>query len=233
MKQLAPFLALLLVSACNTTGGPPPSPDQPVSAPYHATGTEPFWSLDIDARTMRFSEPSGRPPVEEATPPVIHGFAGEIYQGRRINVNIIHGQCSNGMSDRTYPDQIQLNVDGRAYRGCGGAAIAPSSLVGTNWRVAAVNGRATTPAADPFAMNFEAARFSATFGCNRLGAEYRQTGDMVTAGPVIATRMACPDMRYENQGSAILSRPMRINWNGGDRLTLSNDAGSIEMVRSY
>lgn len=30
MKQLAPFLALLLVSACNTTGGPPPAPDQPV-----------------------------------------------------------------------------------------------------------------------------------------------------------------------------------------------------------
>ena len=89
-------------------------------AAYHALGTEPGWSLTIDQRMMRFSGPYGVGAVSEATPHVIHGFAGEIYQGKRIRVNIVHGQCSDGMSDRVYPDSVQLGVDGKAYRGCGG-----------------------------------------------------------------------------------------------------------------
>jgi uncharacterized membrane protein len=51
---------------------------------------------------------------------VIHGIAGEIYQTPRINVNIVHGTCSDGMSDRTYPDKVQVTVDGRRFNGCGG-----------------------------------------------------------------------------------------------------------------
>ena len=53
-------------------------------------------------------------------PQVIHGIAGEIYQTPRINVNIVHGQCSDGMSDRIYPDRVQVTVDGRRFEGCGG-----------------------------------------------------------------------------------------------------------------
>ena len=63
---------------------------------------------------------SGSQPVVQPTPPVIHGVAGEIYQTPRINVNIVHGPCSDGMSDRTYPDKVQVTVDGHAFNGCGG-----------------------------------------------------------------------------------------------------------------
>ena len=35
-------------------------------------------------------------------------------------MNIVHRQCSDGMSDRTYPDTVHVRVDGRQrYRGCG------------------------------------------------------------------------------------------------------------------
>jgi hypothetical protein len=47
-------------------------------------------------------------------------IAGEIYQTPRINVNIVHGTCSDGMSDRVYPDKVQATVDGRRFNGCGG-----------------------------------------------------------------------------------------------------------------
>ena len=56
----------------------------------------------------------------QPTPPVIHGFAGEIYNTPRIHVNIVHGRCSDGMSDRVYPDKVQVDVDGRRFNGCGG-----------------------------------------------------------------------------------------------------------------
>ncbi|HVU29746.1 MAG TPA: hypothetical protein VHE36_05030 [Sphingomicrobium sp.] len=98
--------------SCAPVPGPP-------AAPYHALGTEPFWNLLIDEHDITFVEPE-KPPIKQRTPAVIHGFAGEIYQTPRINVNIVHAQCSDGMSDRTYPDKVQVTIDGRQFSGCGG-----------------------------------------------------------------------------------------------------------------
>jgi heat shock protein HslJ len=102
-------------------------------------------------------------------------------------------------------------------------------LTGTNWRVTAINGRQTPPR--NFYLNFIPDRIGAKFGCNSLGAGYSVTGSVLTAGAVMATRMACPDMSFENEGSAILALPMNIA-GGGDRLVLSNSAGSIELARA-
>jgi uncharacterized membrane protein len=107
---------LLLVSLAALAGCVYPPPPPP---PYHALGTEPFWDLLIDEHHLTFVL-SGSQPVTQPTPQVIHGFAGEIYQTARINVNIVHGQCSDGMSDRTYPDKVQVTVDGKRFDGCGG-----------------------------------------------------------------------------------------------------------------
>lgn len=103
----------LLLGAC----APLPEPAEP----YRALGTEPFWSLEIGPREMVFTE-ANAPGVRivERTPQPIHGFAGEIYDTPRIGVNIVHTPCSDGMSDRVYPDRAQVRVDGRAFEGCGG-----------------------------------------------------------------------------------------------------------------
>ena len=95
---------------------PVPAPPAP---PYHALGTEPFWNLLIDEHDITFVQPDAQP-TKQPTPKVIIGIAGEIYQTPRINVNIVHGQCSDGMSDRTYPDKVQVTVDGKRFEGCGG-----------------------------------------------------------------------------------------------------------------
>ena len=112
MKRLIVFPLTLLAGACLPIPGPPPPP-------YHAAGTEPFWDLLIDEHNLTFTL-VGSQPVLQPTPQAIHGFAGEIYQTPRINVNIVHGQCSDGMSDRTYPDKVQVTVDGHRFNGCGG-----------------------------------------------------------------------------------------------------------------
>jgi uncharacterized membrane protein len=112
MKRLLPVLLVAPVGGCLTPPPPPPPP-------YHAVGTEPFWDLLIDEQHLTFAVP-GTQPISEPTPTVIHGFAGEIYQTPRINVNVVHGSCSDGMSDRNYPDKVQVTVDGRRFNGCGG-----------------------------------------------------------------------------------------------------------------
>jgi uncharacterized membrane protein len=108
------ILFLLPVAAVSCAPIPPPAPP-----PYHAVGTEPFWNVLIDDHDVTFTQPEAQP-IRQPTPQVIHGFAGEIYQTPRINVNIVHGTCSDGMSDRTYPDKVQVTVDGRRFEGCGG-----------------------------------------------------------------------------------------------------------------
>ena len=112
MKRLFALPLVALAGACLPIPAPPPPP-------YHAVGTEPFWNLLIDERNLTFTL-AGSQPVLQPTPQVIHGFAGEIYQTPRINVNIVHGQCSDGMSDRTFPDKVQVTVEGHLFNGCGG-----------------------------------------------------------------------------------------------------------------
>ena len=110
-----PALVLpIVLTAC----APLPAPPAPQPL-YHAVGTEPFWSLVIDQRDLTFTL-AGAQPIRQPTPRVIIGIAGEIYRTPRIDVNIVHGQCSDGMSDRVYPDKVQVTVDGTRFNGCGG-----------------------------------------------------------------------------------------------------------------
>jgi len=101
-----------MVGACAPLPPPPPPP-------YHALGTEPFWNLLIDEHEVTFTEPQGQP-VRQPRPKVIIGIAGEIYRTPRIDVNVVHAQCSDGMSDRVYPDKVQVTLDGKRFNGCGG-----------------------------------------------------------------------------------------------------------------
>jgi len=119
MKQPLALIPALGLAACMAAPPPPPITPAPPSGVYQATGTEPFWGLTIDPQQMVFTL-SGSQPVAQPTPRVIVGFAGEISQTPRLNVNIVHAQCSDGMSDRTYPDKVQVTVDGHQFNGCGG-----------------------------------------------------------------------------------------------------------------
>jgi len=122
-------LRLLCLTAFAALGGcegygpvppPPPLTPNPPGGVYRAVGTEPFWDLTIDERQMVFTDRGNNVQVPQPTPRVIIGIAGEIYQTPRLNVNIVHAQCSDGMSDRTYPDKVQVTVDGKRFEGCGG-----------------------------------------------------------------------------------------------------------------
>ena len=98
-----------LIAGC---AHPPPPP-----APYHAVGND-GWHLIIDDKHLTFIGAGGQVPILQPRPQVIVGVAGEIYQTPRINVNIVHGACV--AAGRTYPDRVQVYVDGVLRNGCGG-----------------------------------------------------------------------------------------------------------------
>jgi uncharacterized membrane protein/heat shock protein HslJ len=280
MRTILATLPLLALAACMTPYGDPygqsgypepyppqgyppqpyPEPYPPQGYPvppgandYRASGTEPFWDLSI-GRDITFNDRGTGLTIVQPTPQVINGVAGEIYRTQRLEVNITHSRCNDGMSDRSYPDTVQVYADGKLYRGCGGlgsgdplapippvAATPPRPLPPvagmpappldrTRWGVIAINGRPVPPNGD-YAMEFDNGRLSARFGCNSIGASYTQTGSTMDAGVLASTKMACGDMSWETQGSAVLDKVLQVTALTPNRITLTSSAGSIELVR--
>lgn len=111
-------------------------------------------------------------------------------------------------------------------------------IVGTQWRVAALNGEAI---GDPQAIaKFEPHRMTISFGCNSGRGGYRVEGGKLNAlGGLARTEMACmpvtedgPDiMAREDRGFAVISRPMQMTWETESHLILQNEAGRIDLRR--
>ena len=198
-------------------------------APYKALGTEPFWALTITPQTMKFESPNLRAPVTVATPRVIHGFAGEIYQTRRINVNIVHKRCSDGMSDRTYPDTVQVTVDGKRFEGCGGAAAVevPRPVVDGNWRVQSIAGRPVVQGTR-VTLAFSNGRVSGNTGCNSLTGRFAFDRGRLNAGPLVTTKRACMgrgQMAQERDLLALLGERLSVSRNRNGKLVLTGARG--------
>lgn len=119
-----------------------------------------------------------------------------------------------------------------ALASCTSIAATGASIDNSQWRVSAINGE-TTPAQPNYRMAFAKGRLSGQFGCNHFGGEYRLRGDTLTTGAVSITEMACsgPGDQFEGKGLAVLTKPMRIEWTGAGRLTLTNFAGAIALER--
>ena len=215
-----------------------PAAAQTPGNPYVARGTEPFWSVTIDGRTIRFEAP-GRAPVSVAAPRPIHGFAGEIWQTRRINVNTNHVRCSDGMSDQVYSDTVTVRVDGRTYNGCGGTialpAPGPISAVEGDWRIEAIRGRPVARTTSP-TVSFRGGKISGNASCNRFNGSFTFARGRLNAGPLASTRMACAARVANVQESAILGllrERLSVSTNRNGKLVLTAPrGGSLTLVRT-
>ena len=117
--------------------------------------------------------------------------------------------------------------------GCTSVTASQSSFNRTRWHVAAVNAQ-PTPAAGDYSVQFTGDNLAARFGCNLIGGRYSAEGETLRTFDIHSTLMGCPEpaARFEREGSAVLTAPMHIAWNGETRLTLSNTNGSIALERA-
>lgn len=85
------------------------------------TGTEPFWGGQVAFTTLTYSTPEN----PDGTQIAVDRFAGRggvswtgEHQGAPFTLAVTPGECSDGMSDRTYPYVATLEVQGEQRRGC-------------------------------------------------------------------------------------------------------------------
>ena len=114
--------------------------------------------------------------------------------------------------------------------GCTSVNTTTETFAGTRWRVASIAAM-PTPQSPLYQLEFRDGQIGGRFGCNNFGGSYRVQGEQLVTGDIASTLMGCPEpaATHETRGFAILARPMAITWQSGGRLTLSNDAGSIEL----
>jgi uncharacterized membrane protein len=218
------MIALALLAAAS------PAPD------YRALGTEPFWSLTIARGGMRLSEP-GRPDAVMATPPLRRTSAGRCYASRAVVVEIVRGACSDGMSDRRYPERVTVRWRGRVLKGCGGMAqggeaSAPVVLDGTAWRIDTIDGRRVTLGPGAVTLRFEGDRVTGQAGCNRLAARWRLDRGHLAITEIAMTRRACvgESERIETRFTTLAAAPLAVT-RQGEAIVLSNAAGAMTLAR--
>lgn len=120
----------LLLTACqqgsgeNVPGGS--DDDQPYSgiadnAVLKLIGTEPFWNATIDGDAMIWQTPEN---IDGVTVPV-ERFAGRgglsfstDLNGAAMDIAVTPGECSDGMSDRTYPFTATVQIGREQRNGC-------------------------------------------------------------------------------------------------------------------
>jgi uncharacterized membrane protein len=138
MRKLSLALAAVALCACQPqapdgSAAPPPA-DAPVAKPaagvpsafegdIDASGTEPFWGLQIRETQITLIRPDPEPSVVGPNPgPVMQGGKAvwnTTSQEKPFKVALAEQPgCSDGMSDRRYPLAAEVMVGELTFKGC-------------------------------------------------------------------------------------------------------------------
>ena len=97
--------------------------------PVRALGTEPFWGVEITPDALiytRVDQPTQRAPNRGATVQgTVATFASSTNLNQALNVVLIATECSDGVSDRTYPLTARVEIGADTLTGC----AAPAALL--------------------------------------------------------------------------------------------------------
>ncbi|MDB5421498.1 MAG: hypothetical protein JWR59_1445 [Brevundimonas sp.] len=131
-------LALTALAACSEPASKKeaaPAPTATVATlagvdlaePVSVLGTEPFWGLKITPTSITYTSPEG-PPLSGANPgPVVQGTTAAYrttLDGQPLELTLIATECSDGMSDRTYPLTAIVKLGQTRLNGCANAEAA-------------------------------------------------------------------------------------------------------------
>lgn len=130
-------VVLLALAACSEptsdVAAPEPAPAPTtlggvdLSQPLRALGTEPFWSVEITPDALAYSAVDSGGLRADNPGPTIQGttavYAAAGQDGTALVVTLIATECSDGMSDRTYPLTARVEVGPQTLNGCAASVV--------------------------------------------------------------------------------------------------------------
>ena len=180
---------------------------------FFAGGNEPFWFLElISEKTLTFN-------LIDAKPIVLKDIVSTYKNGITIiksksekpavEATIYQYQCVNDMSGAISSNYVEVNVNGKLYKGCGRPLNNDFKIAG-KWNLSFIkdfNIPQDQAGKTPFLnFNIQEKKVSGNFGCNGFGGNYIMSKDSLNIINVMSTLMACPKMETENKFSAALQQ---------------------------
>lgn len=131
------LIAPLVLSACGANPDKPdlPGDDRPYSGiasdeTVRFTGTEPFWGGEVSGEKLTYTTPDS-PEGEVITVDRFDGRGGLSWSGKlgeaSFTMTVTPAECSDGMSDRTYPFVATLQTGEELRSGCAWSETKPFS----------------------------------------------------------------------------------------------------------
>lgn len=191
--------------------------------PFRASGTEPFWALTATRDGLRLETPDA-PPVERTLPPAESAGETLVFRDSDLVATLQDKLCRNAMSGMLFPVTVSVESAGKTLQGCGGDS---ATLLDGAWQ-------ATEVAGDPLRggakllFTFRNGRITGT-ACNRFSGSFTLTGEGLSFGPMVATRMACPAPQMNAETTAFTAFAATIGFDIDDsgRLVLTGPSGPL------
>lgn len=200
-------------------------------ATWTGQGNEPGWRAVIDAGRLALDLDYGENSLDLSLPePTVEAGAYRFQlPDFAIELTVEDTLCADDMSGRPYPQTVRLTLPTRTLSGCGGDTLA--LLAGPQWSVGEIGGAAVPPAG-AITMGFSVdGRISGSAGCNQFFGPIAIDGEGgLTVGPLVSTKMACPQMDLEQAFLEALSAADRFDFAENGELELF--AGGEAVVKA-
>jgi uncharacterized membrane protein len=128
IRRLTMIAPLLVAAACTPaqTDGIDPEGQTfdavKVQEAVTLVGTEPFWGLKVESGEGLWTTPENQPGTRFALTRFAGnnglGFSGTL-DGEPFTATLTPGECSDGMSDRSFPFVATIALGGETLKGCG------------------------------------------------------------------------------------------------------------------
>lgn len=209
---------------------------QPVpEPPFHASGNEPFWSLEITDAELTLVTHLGerRLTVPLAAPETVEGLTRyrADAEGHALEVRIADRICADTMTGMPRPRTVVVVLDGEELAGCGGD---PASLLqGDEWSVYQIGGQPIIDGSKVTLAFSADGRVSGAGSCNRFMGSYTLTGEGLTLSQMASTMMACEDglMDQEARYLRLLEAIWRFDLDADGQLVLHTAEGETVRAR--
>jgi heat shock protein HslJ len=214
---------------------------------FYAFGNEPSWSIDIDfEKGMRFTSLTDLPEMnmppgreDKAQDADVTRYFAQTGAGTLI-VTVLRGECTDAMSGEQFPFKARVDVrrssdkDYTSFEGCGRYVL--DNRLNDIWvltlfgdrQLEAQDFRKGLPVLE-FHLNDN--RVVGNTGCNQISGNVRIRGKKITIGQLASTRMACPNMAFEQEFLAAISNTSFQYSIDAGRLVLTGDNGMVMELR--
>ncbi|MFL0353170.1 META domain-containing protein [Xanthomarina sp. GH4-25] len=213
------------------------------TAYFSASGTEPFWNLEVSEKQIVFKTPIDSIKMSHVEPILAQDSNVKLYkietESTKMTIQISQMDCTNAMSGKVSPYSVTIEykkgieTEFQKLEGCG--RYMTDYRLHDIWVLETLNGKTITKEDFPKefpSMEIHAAdnKFMGFAGCNRMNGKIFFEKDLLRFTKIATTKMLCEPNNKEAEFLKALQSSISYSIEN-NRLTLSSPSGILTVFK--